>query len=194
MTRVFVWQAHDLSINLACVFFHPLWLALLTPAASLHIASGSLTFTPLNKRFMEIAVEMSEYTRRDGAALSGAALKALIVPGSSLSLAKDGEAFTAFTRAMVQTGGCCVSRVCLARAYSCAGVLLDATGTATAGDPASRLQQLLLLFPLLCRAQDADLFGGTSGASSTYGNVGLSQRMEFECMSLEVWAFKPRGF
>jgi hypothetical protein len=119
----FVWQAHHLSINLACVLFflcvHPPCLASLNPAASLHIASGSLTFTPLNKRFMEIAVEMSEYTRRDGAALSGAALKALIVPGSSLSLAKDGEAFTAFTRAMVQTGGCCVplcvTCVCRAR-------------------------------------------------------------------------------
>ncbi len=102
-----------------CLFFvHPPCLASLTPAASLHIASGSLTFTPLNKRFMEIAVEMSEYTRRDGAALSGAALKALIVPGSSLSLAKDVEAFTAFTRAMVQTGGCCVPLcvTCVSRA------------------------------------------------------------------------------
>ncbi len=48
--------------------------------------------------------------------------------------------------------------------------------------------------PVRVCVQDSDLFGGTTGACSTYGNPCLSSRMDFECMSLEVWAFKPRGF
>ena len=79
-------------------------------AAELHVNKGAVSFTPLNARFFEIAVEMSSFGRRENGYAVGshtdATLKAAIVPGHSVSAASDPETFKAMMYALTLTGTC----------------------------------------------------------------------------------------
>ncbi len=76
-------------------------------AASLHTSQGSVSFSSLNRRFFELAVDMSSFGRHEEGYDLGhtdASLKAAIVNGTTLRAVDDAALFKSFMHALTLTG------------------------------------------------------------------------------------------
>ncbi len=94
-------------------------------AAELHVTKGAIAFTEYNRRFFEIAVEMSSFGRHaigyEVAGYTDAKLLSAIVPGSVVTAKGNADTFKALMHALTLTGTTCAcfssrlffSRLCL---------------------------------------------------------------------------------
>lgn len=77
-------------------------------AAELHVTKGAIAFTEYNRRFFEIAVEMSSFGRHaigyEVAGYTDAKLLSAIVPGSVVTAKGNADTFKALMHALTLTG------------------------------------------------------------------------------------------